>query len=595
MNKKTCILTLILAILVFIFPMNLANADNDIQNIDIKVELYPDGSAKFTDHRIFQADSGTEHFLSFGNLGNIQLEDYRVYDENGNELQKVEFWNVNGSLEDKAGKYGINHTSDGFEICFGIGQLGRREFTIEYTLSNFVFNTTDGDQAIYWKFLNEDMNTVHFAKVTIVNKSDFYFEYPSTRLWGFGFEGHTNISQNELTAYTNGIFTKKDYMILLSIFDSQIAMTNNNESWSTQALIEQAMEGTGFKYEEDTVNSGNSDINGANSLIENESGNGFGFSIGSVIRSLAAPVLISIFAYITAITALIGVISKTSNKKTSKMLDKREKEVNYHRSVPEYNFPDLFSLLDRDVSDVISAFIIKWISEDKLQSKVEEKTGFFGKKKDQLHLAINKDKLNETLTDETESELWNIVISASGPDLILNQSEFNRYISKNVNEFNSWENDVIKNSNKFLRHNNLLEMKEVRKFLFKTVDIENSDKGEAAIDQVAGFRKYLKEFSLLNERDVSFATIWGEFMVWAAYLGIAEEVYEQFKIVYPDFEQMSPVNTDVVILTNSFARSAMASQYSANNPTSSSGGGGSSFSGGGGGGSFGGGSGGGTR
>lgn len=594
MNKKTSILTLILAILVFIFPINLANADNDIQNIDIKVELYPDGSAKFIDHRIFQADSGTEHFLSFGNLGNIQLEDYRVYDENGNELQKVEFWNVNGSLEDKAGKYGLNHTSDGFEICFGIGQLGRREFTIEYTLSNFVFNTTDGNQAIYWKFLNEDMNTVHFAKVTIVNKSDFNFEYPSTRLWGFGFEGHTNISKNELTAYTSGIFTKKDYMVLLSIFDSQIAMTNNNESWSTQALIEQAMEGTGFKYEEDTGNSGNSDINGANSLIENDSGNDLGFSIGSIIRSLA-PVLIIAFAFITAITALIGVISKTFNKKTSKMLDKREKEVNYHRSVPEYNFQDLYSLLDRDVSDVISAFIIKWISEDKLQSRVEEKTRFFGNKKDELHLVINKDKLNEPLKEEVEYELWRIVIQASGADLILNQKEFNRYITRNISEFNSWEDAIMNNSNKFLSRNKLLEMKEVRKLFFKTVDIKTTPKGEEVIDQVAGFRKYLKEFSLLNERDVSFATIWGEFMVWAAYLGIAEEVYEQFKIVYPNFEEISPVDTSVVIMTNSFARSAMSTQYSVNNPSNLSGGGGSSFSGGGGGGSFGGGSGGGTR
>lgn len=594
MNKKTSILTLILAILVFIFPINLANADNDIQNIDIKVELYPDGSAKFIDHRIFQADSGTEHFLSFGNLGNIQLEDYRVYDENGNELQKVEFWNVNGSLEDKEGKYGLNHTSDGFEICFGIGQLGRREFTIEYTLSNFVFNTTDGNQAIYWKFLNEDMNTVHFAKVTIVNTSDFNFEYPSTRLWGFGFEGHTNISKNELTAYTSGIFTKKDYMVLLSIFDSQIAMTNNNESWSTQALIEQAMEGTGFKYEEDTGNSGNSDINGANSLIENDSGNDLGFSIGSIIRSLA-PVLIIAFAFITAITALIGVISKTFNKKTSKMLDKREKEVNYHRSVPEYNFQDLYSLLDRDVSDVISAFIIKWISEDKLQSRVEEKTRFFGNKKDELHLVINKDKLNEPLKEEVEYELWRIVIQASGADLILNQKEFNRYITRNISEFNSWEDAIMNNSNKFLSRNKLLEMKEVRKLFFKTVDIKTTPKGEEVIDQVAGFRKYLKEFSLLNERDVSFATIWGEFMVWAAYLGIAEEVYEQFKIVYPNFEEISPVDTSVVIMTNSFARSAMSTQYSVNNPSNLSGGGGSSFSGGGGGGSFGGGSGGGTR
>jgi uncharacterized membrane protein len=80
-------------------------------------------------------------------------------------------------------------------------------------------------------------------------------------------------------------------------------------------------------------------------------------------------------------------------------------------------------------------------------------------------------------------------------------------------------------------------------------------------------------------------------------MGIAEEVYEQLKIVNPQIEYQMPYSPQTVIMTHHFARAIQSTQTSANTSSASSsfsGGGGSSF-GGGGGGSFGGGSGGGTR
>ena len=81
-------------------------------------------------------------------------------------------------------------------------------------------------------------------------------------------------------------------------------------------------------------------------------------------------------------------------------------------------------------------------------------------------------------------------------------------------------------------------------------------------------------------------------MVLAAYMGIAEEVYQQLKIVNPQLENDMPYSSQTIIMTHYFANTIQSTQRSAN--SSSSGGGGSSF-GGGGGGSSGGGSGGGTR
>ena len=81
-------------------------------------------------------------------------------------------------------------------------------------------------------------------------------------------------------------------------------------------------------------------------------------------------------------------------------------------------------------------------------------------------------------------------------------------------------------------------------------------------------------------------------MIWAAYMGIAQEGYEQLKFVNPQVEYDMPYSSRTIIMTHYFANTVQSTQKSAN--ASSSGGGGSSF-GGGGGGASGGGSGGGTR
>ena len=91
--------------------------------------------------------------------------------------------------------------------------------------------------------------------------------------------------------------------------------------------------------------------------------------------------------------------------------------------------------------------------------------------------------------------------------------------------------------------------------------------------------------------------LWQELMVLAAYMGIAEEVYEQLKIVNPQIDYEMPYDTRTIIMTHHFARAIASTQASANTSSTTSsfsGGGGGTF-GGGGGGSFGGGSGGGTR
>ena len=111
---------------------------------------------------------------------------------------------------------------------------------------------------------------------------------------------------------------------------------------------------------------------------------------------------------------------------------------------------------------------------------------------------------------------------------------------------------------------------------------------QSGIDEIAkwkGLKKYMEEFSLLDEREVPEIAIWEKFLVFATAFGIADKVLKQLKIVYPDIENTINVNTYpymYLMIHTDFSRSfsnAISSSMSTAYTSASGGGGG--FSGGG--------------
>ena len=117
-----------------------------------------------------------------------------------------------------------------------------------------------------------------------------------------------------------------------------------------------------------------------------------------------------------------------------------------------------------------------------------------------------------------------------------------------------------------------------------------SERGLKLLSNIMGFKKYLLEFSLIGERTVSESIIWQDYLTFAALLGIADKVIEQFGKVYPDVTQYSTNAQYYYMLSHRYTK---ASYEVAQAARSAGSGGRSSF--GGGGGFSGGGSGGGTR
>ena len=98
-----------------------------------------------------------------------------------------------------------------------------------------------------------------------------------------------------------------------------------------------------------------------------------------------------------------------------------------------------------------------------------------------------------------------------------------------------------------------------------------------------GLKKYLDEFTIIDERKISETIIWKEYIVYATLFGIADKVIEQFKQVYPEkIPEIETYNRNVVIAHSYYHSMHRSAQRAMQARRTSGGGGRASFGGGGG-------------
>ena len=99
---------LVIGLMVMMGMMGLPTyAQHQIDSVFILVNLMDDGSARVRERRDCQmSDQGTEGFITFNNMGDIEVKDLEVFDEEGVDYEVEEEWNVDRSREEKTGRCG---------------------------------------------------------------------------------------------------------------------------------------------------------------------------------------------------------------------------------------------------------------------------------------------------------------------------------------------------------------------------------------------------------------------------------------------------------------------------------------------------------
>ena len=130
---------------------------NEISNIDMDIYVDNEGVAHVTEKWDTSLYEGTEGYKPYYNLGESSIENFRA------SLGEVtytfdDYYNIHASFEEKAYHNGFHYIDNGIELCFGISKYGDNTYTLTYDITNFVVNTSDGYQMIYWTLFPYDYN-----------------------------------------------------------------------------------------------------------------------------------------------------------------------------------------------------------------------------------------------------------------------------------------------------------------------------------------------------------------------------------------------------------------------------------------------------
>ena len=537
--KRLCVT---LAIIITLCSSS-ALAANNVSEIDIDVTVRDDGSAYIVQNWQGTFYEGTENYIPI-NTSDISISDFKVSDAKG-AYTVVDNWDVDKSFDEKARKCGILETYDGVELCFGISEYGENRYALEYVVKDFVKRYTDYDGCNFM-FINPGMSTFPTdGHINITLQNGTHLSETNAGIWGFGYDGYVEFLNGSVNAYTTTALTDDSSMIIMLRLNKGIINPLAHIEDSFDTVKDEAFEGSDYGYypeEEATL---------------------FETILGFIVMFGIWAVIIWIFSYFI---------------RRRKAIKKFYKETGYFRDVPNGGRIDMSHYLAQnfDVSGneslIIGTLILSMINKGCIEPEKEETVGFFGKVKEGVNL-----KLVKAPDTPYELVLYNLLTESAGEDGILQEKELEKYSYKHP--------EIINGIVKTIRNAGEQAFINAGGFAKGSGNCikDLSHKGREELSEVVGLKKYLDEFTIIDERKISETIIWKEYIVYATLFGIADKVIEQFKQVYPEkIPEIETYNRNVVIAHSYYHSMHRSAQRAMQARRTSGGGGRASFGGGGG-------------
>ncbi|MFA9380748.1 MAG: DUF2207 domain-containing protein [Acetanaerobacterium sp.] len=571
--KKRLILRLTIMLLLCLVLQVAAAAVNRVSDIGVEVVLCEDGSAYITQTWNCDFAEGTEAYFPLENLGDMTLSDFSVSDING-AYTYLDDWNLDASFDEKAGKCGIVETDRGYELCWGLTDYGQTRYAIEYKLDGLVGAYEDYD-GFNFQFVGSGMGTLPTdATVKIVTQNGTALTSENCGIWAFGFDGQINFEDDQIVACTETPLTDDtDSVIVMVQLNKDVLSPARMADGSFAQVKSRAFEGSDYDNTDTDTDTEDSD--------QRELG-----LFGEILSTIFGIFMALLF--LSPIIIVGFVVFRFIKKKRE--FKKLYNDADYFREAPiAGNLEAVMALAGRfkqsnDDGNLIAAAFLKLINTGNLEPIMEKSIGMFGKEKECISLRL---VTPPKFTGVCTRLLYELLMSASGPDGVLQEKELERYCSSNYAAMIELVECAKKDGESTLAQINCYNGKPSANPKCLTA------RGKGLLLQIIGFKKYLLDFSLIDERGISESIIWQDYLVFAALLGIADKAMAQFKQVYPTVTPYQEHAQHYYYLAYQYQRASYRAAVSANAARSSGSGGNSSF--GGGGGFSGGGSGGGTR
>ncbi|MBR6458160.1 MAG: DUF2207 domain-containing protein, partial [Bacteroidales bacterium] len=463
-----------------------------IRSISINVSLDREGSAHFTEIWDIHADDGTEWYLVKSNLRNMSVRDFSV-SENGVLFTDDGEWNVRRSLSQKAGKYGIVRGKDGVELCWGLGSMGDHVFTVRYTITGAVQTLRDYDM-LHMQLVSPGLSS-RPEKVSVkISAEGVPLSADNCRIWGFGFEGNASLEDGQAVYRSTERFRSKSSVIALLRFDKGIFYSPNALDRDFNDVLSYALEGSSYDKKA--------------ALGEEDEGDDIA-AFAMVIMALSwilTAVLLVIIAVKAHYKSILGVPSM--------------KNIDWCRDVPyggdvlegEFVWRKLRSGAAQD-SQLAGAMILRMVEKGWLSVSRDPR--------DKVEFHFNDQASFDELPASYKG-LYDMMKEASGADVILQDKEFSRWSGPHYKRVNKW---CISTSND--------AMKLLKDHSFMMSSGRFTDEGKQEARTLAGFYKFLKDFTLVGERTTREVGLWNDYLVFGMIFGIADKIAKELADIDP--------------------------------------------------------------
>ncbi len=472
---------LILSLAAILFASVVTNADdNKVYSLDINYMLQKDGSAVVTEIWDVDVVEGTEWYLVRNNMRDIEVKDFKVSDEKWSCYLYDETWDIDRSLEEKAGRCGINETDEGLELCWGLGSYGRHRYAVVYTLTNAVQCMNDCEM-FHFQTVNSGLSTSPQKVRTIVEMPGCQMDTTNVMVWGFGYVGTARLEDGKAVFESSEPFAGESSMICLLRFNKGIFDGGSVLDKSFEEHLASALENSG--YIEDETNPW---------LIAGIVGGGLSllvFGIAAMIRS-----------------------------SRRKILGMSYKEVEESKEIPFGGNLYVADLVMTELWDpgegnsVAAALIVRMVYNGILTvSRLDDEN---------IEIRFNPEFRGEGL-EGPDLILYNMMRDAGGSDGVLQEEEFENWSSDHEQRVEKWEKAVEEAGRKFIEDRG------------HKLDGRYSSDFQREARKLVGLKKYLKRFSELKKADIDDVDKLKEYLVYAALFEIAEDVIEQLNKVNP--------------------------------------------------------------
>ena len=498
--------------------------------------------------------------------------------------------------------YGLINSKGNFEIAWGVGlddRYATRTYEISYTVVDAIGKYNDYAE-LYWQFIGEDFE-VDADKITgtITLPSNAESE-EDIKVWGHteNLNGEIYVTDTDKIKFQLENFDAGRYVEVRVLFPTEM------------------IESTGRAYNEDRYDD----------VIKEETKWANQANLRRQWEEIKDEVVATFVIFVILALCIIFIEKAVKYGKKLSSIKKfvPEQKLDYFRDLPEkdttpgeavYILKEPYNAFSRHFGKIFSATLLDLKLKDYIDLRVEKTD----KNKDKIYLKKLKESDSNLKSDERR--ILDFAYKAFGKKTEVEMKTLEQYIEKHPAGVEALINGCLKAIESQLKESKMFDKKQKEEFsnyaglsgvyyVFAIVtlfwafplaiillinglicgSIKNranvlTQKGVDSKEKWKGLKKYMEDFSLLNEKEIPAIEVWEHYLVYATAFGIADKVLKQLKTIYPNIDELDSIHTSTYMyfmyhsnFETSFS-SSISSSISSSYSSATGGGGG--FSGGG--------------